>query len=93
MESGKGVMILMSPSKMVDKMKPPSGRNEDEGYADDEEMNGTAYDDAWATFWAGVKSGDRVRCGEYEFEWSNNPVKRIAAKPADGRTRINVGKK
>lgn len=42
---------------------------------------------------AGVKSGDRVRCGEYEFEWSNNPVKRIAAKPADGRTRINVGKK
>ncbi len=42
---------------------------------------------------AGVKAGDRVRCGEYEFEWSNNPVKRIAAKPADGRTRINVGKK
>ncbi len=42
---------------------------------------------------AGVQSGDRVRCGEFEFEWSNNPVKRIAAKPADGRTRINVGKK
>ncbi|MEK7233655.1 MAG: GTPase ObgE [Elusimicrobiota bacterium] len=42
---------------------------------------------------AGVKSGDRVRCGEFEFVWSNNPVKRMAAKPADGRTRIGVGRK
>ncbi|MDD5302263.1 MAG: GTPase ObgE [Elusimicrobia bacterium] len=42
---------------------------------------------------AGVQNGDRVRCGDFEFEWSNNPLKRMAAKPADGRTRIGVGKK
>ncbi|MCM2304599.1 MAG: GTPase ObgE [Elusimicrobia bacterium] len=42
---------------------------------------------------AGVQSGDRVRCGEFEFEWSNTPLKRITAKRGDGRTRIGIGKK
>ncbi|PIR19789.1 MAG: GTPase ObgE [Elusimicrobia bacterium CG11_big_fil_rev_8_21_14_0_20_64_6] len=42
---------------------------------------------------AGVKTGDRVRCGEFEFEWSNNPLKRLTPKRGDGRTRIGVGKK
>lgn len=42
---------------------------------------------------AGVQNGDRVRCGEFEFEWSNAPLKRITAKRGDGRTRIGIGKK
>ncbi len=42
---------------------------------------------------AGVQNGDRVRCGEFEFEWSNAPLRRITAKRGDGRTRIGVGKK
>ena len=42
---------------------------------------------------AGVQNGDLVRCGEYEFEWSNAPLKRLSAKRGDGRTRIGVGKK
>jgi GTP-binding protein len=42
---------------------------------------------------AGVQNGDLVRCGEFEFEWSNAPLKRITAKRGDGRTRIGIGKK
>ncbi|MDP3542943.1 MAG: GTPase ObgE [Elusimicrobiota bacterium] len=42
---------------------------------------------------AGVQNGDRVRCGEFEFEWSNNPLKRLNQKRGDGRTRIGIGKK
>lgn len=42
---------------------------------------------------AGVQNGDRVRCGEFEFEWSNAPLKRLNAKRGDGRTRIGIGKK
>ncbi|MBI4060781.1 MAG: GTPase ObgE [Elusimicrobia bacterium] len=42
---------------------------------------------------AGIRSGDRVRCGEFEFEWSDAPLKRLNQKRGDGRTRIGVGKK
>ncbi len=42
---------------------------------------------------AGIKEGDKVRCGEFEFEWSDAPLKRLKAKRADGRTRIGIGKK
>ena len=42
---------------------------------------------------AGIKQGDKVRCGEFEFEWSDAPLKRLKAKRADGRTRIGIGKK
>jgi GTP-binding protein len=42
---------------------------------------------------AGIQSGDHVRCGEFEFEWSNAPLKRLGEKKADGRTRIHIGKK
>ena len=42
---------------------------------------------------AGIKNGDKVRCGEFEFEWSDAPLKRLKAKRADGRTRIGIGKK
>lgn len=42
---------------------------------------------------AGVQPGDRVRCGEFEFEWANTPLKRLTAKRQDGRTRIGIGKK
>ncbi|UPT74417.1 MAG: GTPase ObgE [Elusimicrobiota bacterium] len=41
----------------------------------------------------GIKRGDHVRCGEFEFEWSDAPHKKLAAKRADGRTRIGIGKK
>ncbi len=42
---------------------------------------------------AGIKAGDRVRCGEFESEWTNTPLKRLNQKSHDGRTRIGVGKK
>ncbi|MBI5247099.1 MAG: GTPase ObgE [Elusimicrobia bacterium] len=42
---------------------------------------------------AGIQKGDRVRCGEFEFEWTNAAVKRLTAKRQDGRTRIGIGKK
>ncbi len=42
---------------------------------------------------AGIQTGDRVRCGEFEFEWSNAPLKRLNQKRGDGRTRIGIGKK
>ena len=42
---------------------------------------------------AGIKAGDKVRCGDFEFEWSDAPLKRLKAKRADGRTRIGIGKK
>ena len=42
---------------------------------------------------AGIQGGDRVRCGEFVFEWSNAPLKRLNQKRGDGRTRIGIGKK
>jgi len=42
---------------------------------------------------AGVQPGDMVRCGEFVFEWSNAPLKRLTQKRGDGRTRIGIGKK
>ena len=42
---------------------------------------------------AGIKQGDRVRCGEFEFEWSDAPLRRLTQKRGDKRTRIGVGKK
>ncbi len=42
---------------------------------------------------AGIKPGDRVRCGEFEFEWSDAPLKKVKMKRGDGRTRIGIGKK
>ena len=42
---------------------------------------------------AGIQKGDKVRCGEFEFEWANTPVKRLTQKRGDGRTRIGIGKK
>ena len=41
---------------------------------------------------AGIRPGDLVRCGEFEFEWSDAPLKRLPRKK-DPRTRIGVGKK
>ena len=42
---------------------------------------------------AGIKAGDKVRCGAFEFTWSDAPHKRLPAKRGDKRTRIGVGKK
>lgn len=42
---------------------------------------------------AGIQRGDLVRCGGFEFEWSDAPLKRPAPKRRDSRTRIGVGKK
>jgi GTPase len=41
----------------------------------------------------GIKSGDIVRCGEFEFEWKDSPYKRLPHIKKDKRTRIGVGKK
>ena len=40
---------------------------------------------------AGIQPGDQVRCGKVEFEWSDEPFRRLPTKK-DGRTRIGVGK-
>ncbi len=42
---------------------------------------------------AGIKKGDKVRCGDFEFEWSDAVLKRPAEKRRDSRTRIGVGKR
>jgi len=42
---------------------------------------------------AGIRNGDRVRCGSFEFEWSDAPLRKLPAKKGDKRTRIGVGKK
>ncbi|MDE2490155.1 MAG: GTPase ObgE [Elusimicrobia bacterium] len=41
---------------------------------------------------AGIRDGDTVRCGSFEFEWSDAPLRRLPRK-RDKRTRIGVGKK
>jgi GTP-binding protein len=41
---------------------------------------------------AGIAEGDMVRCGEFEFEWSN-VERRLPRLRRDKRTRIGVGKK
>jgi GTP-binding protein len=41
---------------------------------------------------AGIREGDVVRCGEFEFEWSDAPLKKLPRK-RDKRTRIGIGKK
>lgn len=41
---------------------------------------------------AGVQDGDVVRCGAVEFEWSNEPFKRLPNIQRHKRTRIGVGK-
>jgi GTP-binding protein len=42
---------------------------------------------------AGIKGGDVVRCGAFEFEWSDKRARKLPVKRADKRTRIGVGKK
>ncbi|HXT00918.1 MAG TPA: GTPase ObgE [Elusimicrobiota bacterium] len=42
---------------------------------------------------AGIKSGDKVRCGGFEFEWSERKAKPLPIKNRDKRTRIGIGKK
>jgi GTP-binding protein len=42
---------------------------------------------------AGIKAGDMVRCGAFEFEWSDAARRRLPTKRRDKRTRIGVGKK
>jgi GTP-binding protein len=42
---------------------------------------------------AGIKAGDKVRCGEFEFEWSDAKNRKLPIKRGDKRTRIGVGKK
>ncbi len=42
---------------------------------------------------AGVKAGDKVRCGAFEFEWSDQTRRKLPIKRGDKRTRIGVGKK
>ena len=42
---------------------------------------------------AGIHDGDRVRCGEFEYEWADRPYKALPQLKRDKRTRIGVGKK
>jgi GTP-binding protein len=42
---------------------------------------------------AGIKAGDKVRCGAFEFDWSDAPNRKLPIKRGDKRTRIGVGKK
>lgn len=42
---------------------------------------------------AGIKEGDLVRCGDFEFEWSDERRRRLPRLKGDRRTRIGVGKK
>jgi GTP-binding protein len=42
---------------------------------------------------AGIKAGDKVRCGSFEFEWSDRVNKKLPILRGDKRTRIGVGKK
>ncbi len=41
---------------------------------------------------ASIKSGDTVRVGSFEFEWSDAPLKRLPHIRRHKRTRIGVGK-
>jgi len=42
---------------------------------------------------AGIRNGDKVRCGGFEFDWSDAPLRKLPVKKGDKRTRIGVGKK
>ncbi|MCX5796736.1 MAG: GTPase ObgE [Elusimicrobia bacterium] len=42
---------------------------------------------------AGIQDGDLVRCGDYEFEWTDAPRRPLPRLKGDRRTRIGVGKK
>lgn len=42
---------------------------------------------------AGIAEGDAVRCGGFEFEWTDRPKRRLPRLRRDRRTRIGVGKK
>jgi len=42
---------------------------------------------------AGIREGDRVRCGEFEFEWTDDLRRPLPRLKRDRRTRIGVGKK
>ncbi|MFI5362893.1 MAG: GTPase ObgE [Elusimicrobiota bacterium] len=42
---------------------------------------------------AGIKAGNKVRCGAFEFDWSDAPNRKLPIKRGDKRTRIGVGKK
>jgi GTPase len=42
---------------------------------------------------AGIKTGNKVRCGGFEFEWNDTPARKLPMKHRDKRTRIGVGKK
>jgi GTP-binding protein len=42
---------------------------------------------------ADIKAGDKVRCGSFEFEWTDAPNRKLPIKRGDKRTRIGVGKK
>lgn len=41
---------------------------------------------------AGISEGDRVRCRDLEFEWSDTPYKSLPKHRRHKRTRIGVGK-
>ena len=42
---------------------------------------------------AGIREGDLVRCGEFEFEWTDRAGRRLPRLKRDRRTRIGIGKK
>lgn len=42
---------------------------------------------------AGIREADVVRCGGFEFEWTDEPAKALPRLRRDKRTRIGVGKK
>ncbi|MBI5239490.1 MAG: GTPase ObgE [Elusimicrobia bacterium] len=42
---------------------------------------------------AGIKDGDLVRCGDFEFEWSGETRRPLPRLKSDRRTRIGIGKK
>ncbi len=42
---------------------------------------------------AGIKHGNIVRCGNFEFNWSDSVRRKLPVKNRDKRTRIGVGKK
>lgn len=42
---------------------------------------------------AGIREGDLVRCGKFEFEWSEAVRRPLPTLKSDPRTRIGIGKK
>ncbi len=42
---------------------------------------------------AGIQAGDMVRCGDFEFEWTDATRRSLPRLQGDRRTRIGVGKK